>query len=136
MGRGVPTPCAPCHAGDRHVGRVDIEPDPEVLPLRRGGDGVGKAAAEGVEVGLVAAQRRSGGDRPRRSNLHDRWLYHLTSLIQHAGLHFAGAVHHAGGQVHSKYFIMGASLRPKGAAFPKDKLVRVGDGSLEGEDDL
>ena len=29
---------------------------------------------------------------------------------------------------------MGASLRPKGAAFPRDKPVRVGDGSLGGED--
>jgi transcription antitermination factor NusG len=30
--------------------------------------------------------------------------------------------------------MMGASLRPKGAAFPGDKPVRVGDGSLGGED--
>ena len=40
--RGVPTRCAPCHAGDRHVGRDDIEPDPEVLPFGRGGDGVAR----------------------------------------------------------------------------------------------
>src|SRR5208337_3308995 len=36
------------------------------------------------------------------------------------------------GQVHFNCFMMGASLRPKGAAFPRDKPVRVGDGSFGG----
>src|SRR3984957_7985511 len=40
---------------------------------------------------------------------------------------------HAGRQVHSKYFVMGASLRPKGVAFPKDKPALVREEATRGE---
>src|SRR3984957_12986596 len=36
-------------------------------------------------------------------------------------------------QVHSKYFVMGASLRPKGVAFPKDKPALVREEATRGE---
>ena len=49
--------------GDRHVGRRDVEPDGEVLVLRRFGDGVVKPAAEQVDVALVACRVDVAGDR-------------------------------------------------------------------------
>jgi transcription antitermination factor NusG len=50
----------------------------------------------------------------------------LTILIQHDLVVFRWfGWNHADRQVHSGCFIMGASLRPKGAAFPKGKAVRV-----------
>src|SRR3974390_1965745 len=40
---------------DRHEGRRDIDPDVELHPARRRGNGVGKPASVGVDMPLVAS---------------------------------------------------------------------------------
>src|SRR5262249_414522 len=49
--------------GDRHVRRDDIEPDVEVLILRRCRDGMPEAAPEHVDIALVPRGADPGGDR-------------------------------------------------------------------------
>ncbi len=48
---------------DRHVGRRDVQPDVEVLVLRRFGDGVREPASEHVDLPLVASRMDVAGNR-------------------------------------------------------------------------